>query len=120
MLSRRAFQLAQVFAGKMAVRREILGRIIGRAKWSDSAPMEMRLWLEKLGLQPIVPCSLDAMPSAEDRLEGKHVGHRARRLLGREVRRPAAVEQSHHGAEAKAVFPCDEVPSERLADRREP
>ena len=51
--SRRAFQLAQVFAGKMAVRREILGRIIGRAKWSDSAPMEIRSWLEKLGLQPI-------------------------------------------------------------------
>lgn len=61
---RRAFQLAQVFAGKMAVRREILGRIIGRAKWSDSAPMEIRSWLEKLGLQPIAPCSI---PEGEHR-----------------------------------------------------
>ena len=55
---RRAFQLAQVFAGPMAIRREILGRLIGRAKWSDSAPAEIRLWLEQLGLRPITPCSI--------------------------------------------------------------
>ena len=63
-VGRRWFQLAQVFAGKMAVRRDILGRIIGRAKWSDSAPMEIRSWLERLDLQPIVPC---AIPEGEQR-----------------------------------------------------
>jgi hypothetical protein len=54
---RRAFQLAQMCFGTMAVRREIVGRLFGKTRWTDRVPAEIRNWLESRGLQPIIECS---------------------------------------------------------------
>jgi glycosyltransferase involved in cell wall biosynthesis len=53
-LSRRFYQLAQVFNGTEAARSEIFGRLLGRPKWGDVAPTEIRLWLESLGLGSMI------------------------------------------------------------------
>ncbi len=54
-LDRRLFQLAQLFSGPAAIRSEIFGRLVGRPKWPDIAPTEIRLWLESIGLTPLIP-----------------------------------------------------------------
>ena len=51
---RRMFQLAQLFFGTIAARSEVIRRVCGRPKWGDVAPAEIRLWLESLGLGPMI------------------------------------------------------------------
>lgn len=53
-LPRRLHQLTQVFNGTEAARSELFGRLFRRPKWGDVAPTEIRLWLESIGLGPIV------------------------------------------------------------------
>jgi hypothetical protein len=66
-IGRRLFQLNQMLRIK-PVRREILGRVLGLPKWSDNVPMEIRQWLESLGLQPLERCSVShTLNSATDR-----------------------------------------------------
>jgi len=54
---RRVFQLTQMCFGTMNVRREIVGRLFGKTRWTDRVPAEIRDWLESRGLQPIIDCS---------------------------------------------------------------
>jgi hypothetical protein len=54
-LDRRLFQMSQLFAGPAAVRSQIIGRLFGRPKWPEIAPAEIRLWLESIGLTPLIP-----------------------------------------------------------------
>jgi hypothetical protein len=51
-VDRRVFQIWQLFDGS-AVRSEVVGRLLGKAKWTDSAPDEIRQWLESIGHGPI-------------------------------------------------------------------
>ena len=48
-LDRRLYQLATA-AGRSDASSEVLGRLLGRPKWPDTFPDEMRTWLESLGL----------------------------------------------------------------------
>jgi glycosyltransferase involved in cell wall biosynthesis len=52
--SKRLFQMSQIFDGGRAARCELMYRLIGRPKWVDRAPGEIRSWLESLGLGPVV------------------------------------------------------------------
>ena len=54
-LDRRLFQLSQLFTGPATIRSEIFGRVFGRPKWPDIAPTEIRLRLESIGLNPLIP-----------------------------------------------------------------
>ena len=56
--------MPQHLSGNMAVRSEIIGRLFGRPKWGDVAPTEIWLWLESLGLGPMI---VPAQPQAVDR-----------------------------------------------------
>jgi glycosyltransferase involved in cell wall biosynthesis len=56
-VDRRAFQVSQFFEGS-TVRSEVLGRLMGKPRWTDAAPEEIRDWLESVGLGPVA--SLDA------------------------------------------------------------
>lgn len=56
-LARRFFQASQMVIGPKPVRSEIHNRILGRPKWSDNATIEIRQWLESLGLRPLAPCA---------------------------------------------------------------
>jgi glycosyltransferase involved in cell wall biosynthesis len=58
-MRRRLFQAGQLCIGPASVRDEILGRFLGRPKWPDNAAEEIRLWLQSLGLQPVVASSLE-------------------------------------------------------------
>jgi hypothetical protein len=51
-VDRRVFQLAQMIDGS-SVRSEVVGRLMGKPKWTDAAPDEIRLWLESLELGPV-------------------------------------------------------------------
>jgi glycosyltransferase involved in cell wall biosynthesis len=51
---RRMYQLAQFVWGRRAVRSEMIRRIGGRRKWPTIAPTELRLWLESLGIGPVI------------------------------------------------------------------
>jgi hypothetical protein len=51
-VDRRVFQIWQLFDGS-AVRSEVVGRLLGKAKWTDAAPDEIRQWLESIGHGPI-------------------------------------------------------------------
>lgn len=53
-LSRRLYQLAQVFNGGPMVRSELVGRVIRRPKWGEVATTKIRDWLESLGLGPML------------------------------------------------------------------
>jgi len=55
-MSRRLFQLKQVCRGSSAMRREILGRFIGKPR-TDNSATSIRIWLESLGLEPLRRCS---------------------------------------------------------------
>jgi glycosyltransferase involved in cell wall biosynthesis len=55
---RRAFQLARFLGGTNAVRSQILGRALGRPRWPDTAPTEIRIWLQSLLGSPVI----DALP----------------------------------------------------------
>lgn len=61
-LSRRIFQISQVFNGTAAARSELIGRLFGRQKWPDAAPAEIRLWLESIGLNPVIEELEDVLP----------------------------------------------------------
>jgi glycosyltransferase involved in cell wall biosynthesis len=52
-IRRRLFQSSQLLGGTKAVRSEIVGRFLGRTKWPDRFPAEMRLWLESKGLPSV-------------------------------------------------------------------
>jgi glycosyltransferase involved in cell wall biosynthesis len=54
-LRRRLFQVSELFTGTAAARSQLIGRLLARPKWSEIAPAEIRLWLESLGLAPVVP-----------------------------------------------------------------
>jgi glycosyltransferase involved in cell wall biosynthesis len=60
---RRIFQLHQLFFGPLCVRAEILMRFRGDSKWGDRLPVEIRVWLESLGLDPVA--SIDRGVSAK-------------------------------------------------------
>jgi len=51
-VDRRVFQLAQMIDGS-SVRSEVVGRLMGKPKWTDAAPDEIRQWLESLELGPV-------------------------------------------------------------------
>jgi glycosyltransferase involved in cell wall biosynthesis len=51
---RRLFQLAQAFGGPAAARSQMIGTLVGRKKWVETAPTELRLWLESIGLGPVI------------------------------------------------------------------
>ncbi len=43
----------QFLKGSAALRSEIVGRLLGRPRWIDTAPVEFRLWLESRNLGPV-------------------------------------------------------------------
>jgi len=51
---RRLYQLAELFRGTHAARSELLGQLLGKPKWGQQAPTEIRLWLESLGFGPVL------------------------------------------------------------------
>jgi hypothetical protein len=51
---RRLFQLSQLCTGPAAVRSEIVCRVFGKPKWPEIAPVEIRVWLESIGLNPLI------------------------------------------------------------------
>ena len=54
MLDRRLFLVSQLFVGAPAVRSEVIRRLLGGPRWGETAPREIRLWLESIGLNPII------------------------------------------------------------------
>jgi glycosyltransferase involved in cell wall biosynthesis len=53
--SRRLFQMSQLFNGTPASRHELIGQFFGKSKWDERATRtEILLWLESLGLGPII------------------------------------------------------------------
>ena len=54
MLDRRLFLVSQLFVGAPAVRSEVIRRLLGGPRWGQTAPREIRLWLESIGLNPII------------------------------------------------------------------
>jgi hypothetical protein len=53
-LDRRIYQMTQLVRGKAVVRSEIVRRIGGKQKWPTIAPSQLRLWLESLGIGPVI------------------------------------------------------------------
>jgi hypothetical protein len=53
-LHRRLFQLTQLFSGTAAARSQMIDVLVGRKKWTDAAPAEIRLWLESIGAGPVI------------------------------------------------------------------
>ena len=53
-LDRRLFQASQLFLGAQAVRSEVIRRLLGGPRWGETAPREIRFWLESLGLNPVI------------------------------------------------------------------
>ena len=54
-VDRRLFQLNQLIAGSSEARAQIVGRLSGQPKWDQTAPTELRTWLESIGMSPVVP-----------------------------------------------------------------
>ncbi len=57
-LRRRQYQVGQLFNGTAAARSEIVGQLFGKSKWLEVAPTEIRLWLESVGLGPVITRAL--------------------------------------------------------------
>jgi glycosyltransferase involved in cell wall biosynthesis len=57
-ISIRLYKIQQICFGSAAVREEILRGLLGKPVWQNNAPVEIRTWLESLGLQPLTACSL--------------------------------------------------------------
>jgi len=53
-LRRRLYQLSQAFGGTRAARSEMIGALVGKQKWMETAPNEIRTWLESIGLGPVI------------------------------------------------------------------
>ncbi len=64
-LSRRMFQLKQLFKGPAATRAEIMGQFAGKPKWFEIGASQMRSWLETLDgrsiLRPIETQAFNAL-----------------------------------------------------------
>jgi glycosyltransferase involved in cell wall biosynthesis len=52
-VDRRLFQLSQVLAGTPTARSEVIGRLAGKPTWPEVAPVEIRRWLESVGIDPV-------------------------------------------------------------------
>ena len=63
-VDRRVFQLAQMIEGS-SVRSEVVGRLMGKPKWTDAAPDEIRQWLESLELGPVASPDAGEVHSAQ-------------------------------------------------------
>ncbi len=57
---RRKFQLQQLVGGSGAVRSQMFARALGRPRWPDAAPGEIRQWLEAFVARPVI----EAVPPA--------------------------------------------------------
>lgn len=64
---RRLFQAAQLASGTRTVRTEIMQRLLGRPKWPDIAPSEIRLWLESIGLEPVLNLKSESYTESKKR-----------------------------------------------------
>ena len=64
---RALYQFSRLLAGHTAIRREILGRVLRRPKWTEVSATEIRRWLESLGLKPLAACDLPGLPSGSPR-----------------------------------------------------
>ena len=64
-LQRRSYQMTRLF-NSTAVRDQIVNRLLGKPRWTETAPSEIRCWLESLGLGPMI---VPAQPKAVDRVE---------------------------------------------------
>ncbi len=53
-LRRKLYQIEQLFSGTAAARSEIVGRLFGRPRWHEVAAVNIRLWLESIGLDPVI------------------------------------------------------------------
>jgi glycosyltransferase involved in cell wall biosynthesis len=51
-IDRRVFQLTQILDAS-PVRAEVIGRFLGKPRWTDAAPDQIRQWLESLELGPV-------------------------------------------------------------------
>jgi glycosyltransferase involved in cell wall biosynthesis len=51
-VDRRVFQITQLLDGP-TVRSEVVGRLLGKPRWPDAAPDQIRQWLESLELGPV-------------------------------------------------------------------
>lgn len=51
--ARRVFQLLALLRGSNAIRSEVVGRFLGRPKWPERFPIELRRWLESKGSPPL-------------------------------------------------------------------
>jgi len=54
LLQRRLYQVGQLFWGSSAARSQLIGSLLGRPKWPAAAPTEMRMWLESIGISPVI------------------------------------------------------------------
>ena len=53
MVFRRLFQIMECIRGNPAVRSEIIGRLLLKTKWTERVPVEIRNWLQSLGIEPV-------------------------------------------------------------------
>jgi hypothetical protein len=60
-VDRRVFQIARLLDGP-ATRSEVVGRLLGKPRWPDTAPDQIREWLESLGLGPVASAEPQAHP----------------------------------------------------------
>jgi len=54
LVQRRLFQLTQLIGGTSAGRREIVSQFCRKPQWTERVPLEMRRWLESLGIGPVI------------------------------------------------------------------
>jgi hypothetical protein len=55
---RRFYQAGQLFWGSPATRSQILGLLTRKPKWPEIAPIEIRRWLESIGVGPVITTAL--------------------------------------------------------------
>jgi glycosyltransferase involved in cell wall biosynthesis len=53
-LQRRFFQISEAYSGDPMARTELRQRILGKPTWFDRFPLELKGWLESVGLGPMV------------------------------------------------------------------
>ena len=51
---RRFYQLQQLVRGTAPARSEVIRRLLGRPKWPEIAPGEIKLWLESMGCKTVI------------------------------------------------------------------
>jgi glycosyltransferase involved in cell wall biosynthesis len=52
-LQRRLFQASQLVDGRNAARSEVLGRLVGRPRWTTRTPADVRRWVKAMGIDPV-------------------------------------------------------------------